>query len=162
MEAAAFAIGGATTGLSVIGANRQNRAIDRAISAQKQAASIQKRQLEVRRMVAERQRERERQIAEGRIRVAGASQGIGAGSLDQFSFSNTLNALTDQNIIRFNTQAETARVLSGAQANITRLQSQRANPILAGFEGFLGGFQQGIQIQSFLNTQFGSTGNGEA
>jgi len=138
-------------GLAAVQAQQQNQAIKRSIQSQRQAATIQSRQVQQQAQVRAQQRLADLHRTEGALRVAGAAAGVGVGgSYGDLQTSAALGAQLDLNIIGRNTTNNEAAIQSESQARIAQLNANISSPILAGIAGGLKGYAAGSSISSGL------------
>lgn len=146
---ALLTIGGAATtaATTVVGAQRQNRAIRESVRSQREAASAQAMQLSRQAQTERAQQIRQLSTIRGKIRVAAGESGVGmSGSMALLENQAEFDAARNLSTIGANLAANVQRVQSGLAANTAQLQAMEQNPILAGFMGGLQGFQTGLSI----------------
>lgn len=145
-------------GLAAVQAQQQNQAVKRSIQSQRQAATVQSRQVQEQARIRAQQRLADLHRTEGALRVAGAAAGVGVGgSYGQLQDAAALGAQLDLNIIGRNATNNEAAVVSETQARIAQLNSQISSPILAGIAGGLQGYAAGAGINSSLAASAAAT-----
>lgn len=138
----ALILGGATAGTSVLQAEQQNRAVQRAAEAEQaqQDAAAQERKQQV---------ARELQLVEGSIRASSAGRGVaGSASVEALSLSTFESALLQQENVELNR-------LFSRQAIESRSSAQTTNPLLAGISGFTTGAQLSSSFQGLGSSSLG-------
>lgn len=141
--AATAAIG---TGLSVMQARQQNKAMARSMDSQARAVEIQQRQLAQQAGLERMSNERREAQAIGRIRAAAGSAGVSGGSVAALENQAAADAAINNTTILANYRNQIDAVRTGGQANLDQLASQYQSPILAGISGAMRGAQTGLAI----------------
>lgn len=139
---------GVGAGMGAMQAKEQNSSLERAMAAQAAAAEVSQTQ-NVQQAALERlKRARLAHQIEGKLRVATGATGV---NLDSLSRQNAQDANTDASLIDANLANNILAIRSGTQANLTSLESQTINPLLAGFMGSLEGLNTGLSLGSSLD-----------
>lgn len=147
-------VGGAAvgTGLGIIGANDNNRAVKRQMNAQRDAAG---QELELQGRVTEAQKERIRRDnarIQGLIAVSAAERGVGSGGTTEAQrLSADSDAGFNRTTIDTNRYAAGQRTLAQLRSATESLKSQMVNPFLAGLQGGMQGLSTGISIENAMN-----------
>lgn len=139
---------GVQGGLAVAGAGSRNASIEEAQRMAVANAVRGQSQIAAQGGLENLKRARDAARIEGRIRAAMSSGG--GRTAQALQLQNVADASLDASIIRTNVANNIARVRSGAQAELIQLANQTVNPLLAGFQGGLQGFQQGVSISNSL------------
>ena len=135
------------TGMSVMQAQQANKAADAQHEAEKRAAEIQAKQLEIQSSFQKEEVTRKANLLQSSILVAAGESGIGYGG----TFNALMNevAMTDARnraIIEDNTFLNIERVKSGVSP-----KAPDVNPFLSGLSGGLGGLSAGLSLTSNIN-----------
>lgn len=142
-----LAAAGASTFLTIEQARAQNKAIQRSMNSQAQAAGIQQEQLVEQAAVERRRIQNQTQQIEGRLRVAAGESGVGlGGSMEALGRQAQIDQATNLAILDSNLDNQQQRVQSGLEANLASLSAQTQNPLLAGLVGGINGLQTGLSI----------------
>lgn len=158
----AIGLGVAGLGMSAAQAIQQNRAINKAKEANRNAADVQKKQLVDVAAVEKAKREKEAAALRGRIAALSGESGIAIDAYSGLFQQVNTDLASNLDILTQNLTNEQARVESGLAANLAELNTRRVNPLFAGIQGGLQGAQTGLSIAnlgSVLGTGGAATGS---
>lgn len=142
-------------------ASERNKAIKKSQMANIAATAENQKQVADAGEVQALKRRNEAAMIRARLRVAGASAGVGDGTdalLAQANYDEALNL----NILHNNVINEQRRLASGLTADLTSLQSGMVNGVLAGMQGGIQGYGTGMQISGGMGNGAGSGANSSA
>jgi hypothetical protein len=147
---------GIQVGTSVAGAASQNRAIKKSQTQAQQAAAVRSRQLSQQAAVEMMKREQESQRVKAAIRAAAAGAGAGfeGSSFAQLSTQAEIDRTVNQQIADTDLGFTLNRVSSDLSANLSSLESQRQNMLVAGLTGAAQGVQTGLNFYSGFSAIF--------
>ena len=158
--ALALSIGGLALGAgqSVYSAIQQNDAAKKTKEASGRAATVQSQQVKSAADLERLKTLRRSAQIRGRLRLAAGEAGLDEGSsLDALTQQNELDTGLNLGVIQENTTNRQNLIGSELSVQLARLSGTYRNALLSGFEGGLGGAQQGLQLGSSLERAFPAT-----
>lgn len=148
--AAAGAAAGA--GVSAIQSQQQNKAIGRAKAAQREAASVQSRQVEQQAANERRQLLLRQERIRGAAAVSAGATGVDLGDFDQVIGQTTIDTGLNLSVIDQNLRSSLDAITSNLNATNAGLNAQRSNIGLSALSGGLSGFTTGLSIGNALSS----------
>lgn len=137
---------------------QQNQRVKAAKESAAQAARIQSEQVNQQTDIEKMKAIRRAEQIRGRLRLAGAEAGLsGEGSIANLEQQNEIDTGLNLGILDTNRSNTRTLIGSNLSAELNRLSGSYRNALLSGFEGALGGAQQGLAIGHGLRESYPET-----
>lgn len=142
-------------------AYQQNRGVKRAQRAQTKAALAEQQQLSKLAAQGLQRRRFEGEAVRKRIRVAAGEAGSDlSGSFAALATQSVYDEIVNVETLKENFSIQQKRVQAGLEADLSRLEMDKRNPLLAALTGALGGVGTGLQIGGLFTSVGGGGGGG--